>query len=163
MSPIELIAQVLSQALAFFLFFWILKKYAWGPILNLIDERNARIEQSFHRAEEAEKSAAQLKERYETHLRDIEAEARERIQAAVNEGRRVADEINENARAEARRIQEKARQMAEIELAKARIELKDDVVRLTLAAAERLIGERCDEALHRRLVQRFVEELSRQP
>jgi F-type H+-transporting ATPase subunit b len=159
---INTIAQVLSQALAFFCFYWILKKYAWGTILGLIDERNAKIEEAFRRSEEAEKQAAELKEKYEEHMRNVETEARERIRQAVDEGRRVAAEINETARADAEAIQAKAKQSVEIEMAKARVELKDDVVRMTLAAAEKLINERMTEAGHRRLVEEFVEELSRQ-
>ncbi|MCX7013119.1 MAG: F0F1 ATP synthase subunit B [Candidatus Sumerlaeota bacterium] len=159
----ETIAVMLSQALAFLCFYWILKKYAWGPIVRLIDDRNEKIEEGFRRAEAAEKQAGELRAEYEAHMRRIEDEAREKIQAAVNEGRRVAGEINDNARAEARRIEEKARQIAELEFAKARIALKDEIVRLTLEASEKLLRERLSDASHRRLVEDFVEEMSRQP
>ena len=156
----ETIAQVLSQAVAFLLFFWILKKYAWGPILGLIDERNRKIEEGFGRAEAAEKQSAELKQQYEERLRAVEAEARERIQQAVAEGRQTAQEIQEQARRESEKLMARTREMAETEIAKARIELKEDVEKYTLAAAEKLIHERLDEASHRRLVDEFITELS---
>lgn len=156
----ETIAQVVSQAIAFLLFLWILKKYAWGPVLGLIDERSRKIEEGFERAEAAEQRSAQLRQEYEERLKTIEAEARERIQQAVAEGRRTAEEIGERARQDAEKTLEKAREMAETEIAKARVELKEDVVRYTLAATENLIHERMDESRHRRLVEEFVTELS---
>ncbi len=156
----ETIALVLSQAVAFLLFLWILKKYAWGPILGVIEERNQKIEEGFHRAEEAERRTAQLKQEYEERLRAIEAEARERINGAVNEGRRTAEEISERARAEAQTLLDKAREMAGTEMAKARVELKDEIVRYALAAAEKVIHERMDEPHQRRMVEEFVTELS---
>ena len=156
----DTIAQVLSQAVAFFLFLWILKKYAWGPILGLIDERNQKIEAGFKRAEDAEARSMKLQQEYEARLLAIESEAREKINQAVNEGRRTAEEIHERARLDAQVLMEKARDMAQLEIEKARVELKDDIVRYTLAAAEKLIHEKLDEASHRRLVEEFVVELS---
>lgn len=156
----ETIAQVLSQAVAFLLFFLILKKFAWGPILGLIDERNQKIEEGFRRAEEAERKSAELRAQYEDRLKTIEAEARERIQQAVAEGRKTAEEINDRARTESEKVIAKAREMAQTEMAKARVELKEDVVRYTLMAAEKLVHERLDDSNHRRLVEEFVTELS---
>ncbi|OPZ22552.1 MAG: ATP synthase subunit b, sodium ion specific [candidate division BRC1 bacterium ADurb.BinA364] len=163
MTPeaIQSLAQVLSQALAFFLFYLILKRYAWGPVLGMIDERNKRIESSFRRAEEAEEKALELKAHYDERMRKVEAEAREKILDAVNEGRRLAAEIQESARAEAQRIHDKAREMAQIEGDKARIALKEDMVRIAMNAAEKLIRERLDGSAQRRLVESFVEEMSR--
>ncbi len=160
MANIETIAQVLSQTLAFFLFFLILRRYAWGPVLGMIDERNAKIEEGFKRAEDAEKRAEELKADYEEHIKNIEGEARDKIRDAVNEGRKTAEEIGETARNEAQKIQQKAAESAQLEIAKARIELKEEIVALVLGASEKMIREKLDEELHRKMVDGFIEELS---
>ena len=157
----EVLAKILSQAVAFYLFYLILKKYAWGPVIGMVDERNRKIEESFRRAEDAEKKAEENRREYEERVKKIEAEAREKINEAINEGRRLAEEMTESAHAEAQRIQARAKELAEIEVAKARIELKEIIVRLTLDASERMLRERLDQDAHRRLVGEFVEELSR--
>ena len=156
----KIIAEAVSQALAFLLFFLVLKKYAWGPILRLIDERNAKIEEAFKRAEAAEEKAVALRAEYEAHMRNVEAEAREKIQAAVNEGRRIATEINDNARKESARILDKAKQATELELAKARAELKEEIVGMVVGATEKIIRSTFDEARHRAQIEDFVQELS---
>lgn len=156
----DTIAQVLLQMFCFYMFYLVLKKYAWGPVLGLIDERNEKIEQGFQRAEDAEKSAAELKEEYAARMRGIEEEARQKINEAINDGRRTAEEITQRARAESEKTQQEARETVQLELAKARAELKQEIVRMTLAATEKLVRESMDDERHQRMVENFVRELS---
>ena len=93
-------------------------------------------------------------------MRGVDDEAREKINEAVGEGRRLAEELVQRAQADAEKTQQQARETVQIELDKARLELKEDVVRMTLAAAEKLVGESMDDDRHRRMVESFVQELS---
>ena len=158
-AQVMTIAQVLLQAFCFYLTYLVLKKYAWKPVLGLIDERNAKIEEGFQSAEAAEKTAGELKDKYEEHMRGVEDEAREKINEAIGEGRRLAEKLVQRAQADAEKTQQQARETVQIELDKARLELKEDVVRMTLAAAEKLVGESMDDDRHRRMVESFVQEL----
>ena len=92
----------------------------------------------------------------------VEEEAREKIQEAVKEGRRVADEISERAREEARESIEKSKQMIQLEIEKARVQIKEDVIKIAMEASELAIRERLDEDKHRNLVNHFIEELNSQ-
>jgi len=74
----------------------------------------------------------------------------------------VAEEIGEKARADAAEVIEKAKANVQIQIDKARVELKEEIIALSLAAAERLIHERLDDARHRQLVGAFIQELGRQ-
>ena len=101
-----------------------------------------------------------LKDDYEKRVGVIEEEAREKIQESVREGRRMAEEIAEKARDEARQRLEKSKQLIELELDKARKQLKEDIINIALSTSEKAIRERMDEEKHRSLVGGFIEELS---
>lgn len=145
--------------IGFFIFFWIMKKFAWGPVLNVLDERQARIQESFDEVKRLQQDATDAHARYEEKLRNIEAEARERINQAVGEGKRVAEEITETARNEAREITRRAQETLALELDSVRRELRREVVELTIHAAEKILQTKLDEAKDRELVESFIGDL----
>ncbi|KPL06130.1 hypothetical protein AMJ85_10605 [candidate division BRC1 bacterium SM23_51] len=159
MTPetLRTLSQILTQLVAFLLFMWILKRYAWGPILRLLDERRERIAGEFERIEEVKTETAHLRAEYEGRLQTIEQEARERIQEAVGEGRRVAQEIRERAHLDARDITNKAKQNIQLEVEKARVQLKEDMIRMTLEGLERVLRESVNREQHDRLIAHFTE------
>lgn len=162
MSPetlkiLNTISQIATQLIAFLIFAWILKRFAWGPILRLLDERRERIAGEFEQVEELKEETARLREDYDSRIRTIEQEQRERIQEAVSEGRRVAQEIRERAHADARAITEKAKQNIQLEVEKARIQLKQDMINMTVGALERVLRETVSREQHDRLIAHFTE------
>jgi F-type H+-transporting ATPase subunit b len=154
------LAQLLTTAIAFALFFWIAKRLFWLSIMNAIESRQRRIQSEFDRINELETRAKAFETEYRKRIADIETEASHRMQEAVAQGRRVAEQIGEQARRDADAILERTKQSIEIEMDKARAELKHDVVRMTLQATEKIIRERLDDAKHRELVASFVDEIS---
>ena len=81
------------------------------------------------------------------------------VQEAVKRGEDIADGIEKKARAGADETRHKAAQDIEIEAQKAQIELRDDVVSLAIGAAEKVIGERLDDNLHRKLITEYIDGL----
>jgi F-type H+-transporting ATPase subunit b len=152
-------SQVLTQLLGFLVAFFILKKYAWKPILQVLDDRRQKIADEFAGIEAQKQKADLLFAEYEERLRKIEDEARARINEAVVEGQKVAAEIKGQAQEEAKRIMLRAQADIEREVAKARVLLKEEMVGLTLGATERLLREKLDPAGHRKLVERFLNEV----
>lgn len=152
--------EFLTNVVAFIIFFFLMKRFAWGPVMNVLDERQQRIEEGFADLERKQADAAQLQREYDQRLAHIEHEARTRIQEAIAEGKRVADEIRENAREEADQLLERARRNTELELDKARLELRDEMVAMTMEATERLMREKMrDPDEDRRLVSTFIDDL----
>lgn len=161
MELLTQLSETLTTIIAFVIFFWAMKKFAWGPVITVLDERQMNIEQGFADIERKQAAADKLEQEYAGRLRDIETEARARIQEAIAEGRKAAAEINEKAREEAGQITERAKRNIELEFAKARHELRDEIVAISLQASERLLRERLDEPGQRRLVTSFIDELER--
>lgn len=145
--------------IGFVIFVAVLKKFAWGPILDLLDERRAKIAEGFQEVENLQAQAKTSHAEYEEKLREIDAEAREKINEAIAEGKRVGEEMTEAARVEAAEIVQKAKASVQMELATARKQLREDVVDLTLLAAGRLLEEKLTDEKDRQLVAAFVSDL----
>ena len=81
--------QLLTTALGFLFFVWILAKFAWGPILGLLDERRGKIDGDYAAAEKNLAEAEQLKGEFELKLADIKTIQREMVQEAVKKGEKA--------------------------------------------------------------------------
>jgi len=152
-------AILVTQIIGFMIVLWVLRRTAWGPILEKIEERRAKIADDVASADRLRKESEALKQKYEEEIQAIEAQARERIQLAVAEGQKVAEEIRTEARAEADRMREKTTTEIELEYQKARAALHDDIVRIALGAATRLVDEEMNEDRQRKLVDNFLAEI----
>ena len=91
------IRQVLTQIIGFLLMVWILRRYAWGPVLGMLEARRQKIVDEFGHADRAKAEATELRLKYEQELRGIEAQARLRLQESVAEGQKVAAEMKAQA------------------------------------------------------------------
>ncbi|MBU2501032.1 MAG: F0F1 ATP synthase subunit B [bacterium] len=157
------ITNLLTTAVGFLIFVWVLAKFAWGPILNLLDERRNKIEKDYAAAEKNLAEAEQLKGEFELKLTDIKVIEREKVQEAVKRGEQQGEGIVARARQSAEETKVKAAQDIELETHKAQIELRDSVVAMAIGAAEKIIGERLDDDLHRKLILEYIDQLGEQP
>lgn len=150
---------LLTTAVGFILFVWVLAKFAWGPILNLLDQRRDTIQSDYAAAEKNLADAESLKGEFELKLQDIKVIEREKVQEAVKRGEGLAESIVTKANEAATARTEKVEQDLEIEAQKAQIQLRDDTVNMAIGAAEKVIGERLDDDLHRKLIQEYIDSV----
>lgn len=153
--------QVLTQIVGFLVVLWVLKRFAWKPILTLLEERRQKIKAEFDEAARRKEDANQLLASYEAKLKEIDAAARAKITAAVAEAQKIAAEIKEEARKEGRELV--VRSQAEIarEISKAKVQLKEDMVSISLTATEKIISQKLDEPGHRRLIDEYLSRVER--
>jgi len=152
------IQQILTQALGFLVLLFILKKIAWKPLLSLLDERREKILSEFQSIERTKSELSRLEQEYKARLAEIDAQARQKIQEAIAEGHQIAVDVQEKAREEAKNILNKAKDNIDLEIAKARVELRNQVVSLAISAAEKVIKEELSDERHKRLVNEFIDE-----
>ena len=152
------IQQILTQAIGFLVLLFILKKIAWKPLLSLLDERREKISSEFRNIEQTKSELSRLEQDYKARLAEIDAQARQKIQEAIAEGQRIAVEVQEKAREEGKNILNKAKDNIELEIAKARVELRNQVASLAIRAAEKVLKEELSEERHKRLVTEFIDE-----
>ncbi len=154
--------QILSQAISFVLLVAILKRFAWKPLLSVLDQRRARIEEDLRQVAQSKAELARLQADYTKRLTGIEEEARAKIQQAILEGKRVSVEIQEQARAQGSALVTKAKETIELELAKAKVTLRDQMAEMTVDAVERVLRRKLDEKADRHLVDAVLAELEQE-
>jgi F-type H+-transporting ATPase subunit b len=150
---------VVTQILGFLILLWALNKWAFGPLLGMLEARRAKIAGEFAAAERAMAEAQEQKARFEQELRGIEARARQRLTEAVSEGQKVAAEIRQQAQAEATRRIERAQDDIARENEKAKERIKQQVIDLSLRSAEKILRQKLDEPAQRRLAGEFIDEV----
>ncbi len=152
------IKQVLTQIVGFLIFLFLIRKFAWGPVLQTLEDRKAKIAGDLADAERKKAEAAELRAKLEAELRTIDQQARVKIQEAVAEGQHHAAEIRADAQAQARARLERADAEIAGERAKAQKALQEDMARLAVGGAERILRKKLDEAEQRRLIGEFIAE-----
>jgi len=157
------IPQLLTTLVGFLLLVWILGKYAWGPIIDLLDQRREKIRQEYAEAEEEKRTAESLRTDFEAKLGDIKTIERERVQEAVKRGETLATNIVGQAKQDAESTRAKGRQDLEIEAQKAQLQLRDSVVAMAIGAAEKVISDKLDDDYHRKLVREYIDSLGELP
>jgi F-type H+-transporting ATPase subunit b len=136
----------------FFITFYVLKRYAFGPIQKTIDDRRERIRHAIEEAEGAREEARRILEEH----RKLIGQARSEGEQILAEARRVADaqreRVKEETEADRQRRLEETRRQIEAETHRALGQIRAEVAELTLVAAAKVTGKVLDDADHRRLV-----------
>jgi F-type H+-transporting ATPase subunit b len=145
--------------IAFAITFFVLKKFAFGPIQKTIDDRRDRIRQAVEEADNARNEARELLEQN----RAVLGQARSESADILAEARKVADAQIERAKQEAeterlRRLEDTRKQI-EAETTRAIGQIRSEVADLTIEATERVVGKVLDADDQRRLVQEAVQGL----
>ncbi|MBD3401642.1 F0F1 ATP synthase subunit B [candidate division GN15 bacterium] len=155
------LAQAITHLISFLIALWLLKKFAWTPLLNLLDERRNKIKDEFDSIEDEKQNVQKLTAEYEEKLKHIDDERRAEIVKAVEEGKKIAADIKATAQSEAKELSDKTKKDLEREVAKAKVQLRDDMVGITVTAAEKVIHEKLDDTKHRQLIGRFIDGLEK--
>lgn len=152
--------QIITNFIGFGLFLWLMAKFAWKPILDFMDKRREEIAGNFKKIEQEKSDLEKLRQEYESKIADIDTEATRRVNEAIKSGQDAARQIEEEARARAQAILAKARQDTLRITEEARLGLKDFVIDVGVESGRKAAMEVLDETMHRKLVERFVEELT---
>lgn len=156
--PGELVIQIIAFAIVFFL----MKKWAWKPILGALENRREGIRQDLVKIEQAKNEIEALKNEYAGRLQSIENEARSKLQEAIEEGRRISREIQDSARREAQAAFEKGKENLAMEVTRARVELRREIANLAIDAAERVLHEKLsDDKKQNEKVLEIIQELEK--
>ena len=150
---------VITQILGFLLTIWILKKYAWGPVINILEARRDKIRGEFEDIDRRKNEVAGLQSKLAAELREIEAQARVKIQEGVHEGERVGSEIKEKARQDAQAMLQRAQDQIAQDRDKAQVELRNQRVSLVIAGAEKVLREKLDAQTQRSQIDSFLASL----
>lgn len=152
----DILWSAVVAAIIFFLF--------WKRVLPRLREmeatRRAGIEDKLEQAERQRVEAEELLAAYKQQLAEARTEAAQLREQARAEGQQILEEMRSRAQAEADRIVAHAHEQIEADRLQATVALRNEVGRLALDLADRIVGESLeDEARQRRVVERFLSEL----
>jgi F-type H+-transporting ATPase subunit b len=151
---------VFWTTIIFIMFFLVLKKFAWKPILNAVKARDEMIKGSLASAEKARKEMLKLQSDNEAILR----KAREEREVILKEARDVRDKLIAEAKGkateEAEKIVEKAKVGIEREKTKALSEIHEQVASLSVDIASKLLGEKLQKTKEQeKLINKYLKDI----
>jgi F-type H+-transporting ATPase subunit b len=149
----------LWTAITFLLLGVVLSKYAWGPIVKMLDERERTIREAIEQAKKERAAAERMLTEQTASLSAAQREAAALAQRSRQEVEVLRADLTARARKEADELVASARQQIQDEKSKALAELKGQVVDLAIEAAGRLIEASLDEKSQRALVEDYISKL----
>ena len=141
-------ASLFVQMVVFLLGAWVTMKYIWPPLIHAIEERQKKIADGLAAANKGEKALAVATEQEQA----IEAAARARASTIVADGEK-------RAQVEADRIIESAKAEADVQVQRARDQLRDQVADLAVQGAEQILAREVDKTVHAQLLDQLKAKL----
>ncbi len=143
----------------FLIVLWFLRRFAFGRIQGMIDQRRDRIREALDEADKAREEARELRELVRREREEAKAEREKILDESRRQAQRQLDQAREQADADLKERLEKNREELEAENARLREQIRRDVVELTLLASEKVTGKVLDEADQRRLIDETIAEV----
>ena len=145
----------------FLLLVFLLKKFAWGPIIGALEKREAQVRADKENARTARENAEQIKQELETRLSKIADEAAQKMAEAVQLGQAQKEEILTDTKAQCARMLAQAQAQIEAEKEQALAAVRGEISRLSVLAAARLIGEEMDKTHADKVVADVLEQVKK--
>jgi F-type H+-transporting ATPase subunit b len=153
--------QFIVQLIAFLVFIYLLWRFAAGPIVKTLDERQARIRESMASAERMQQELKDTQARNEEVLAEARREAQDILAHARQNGEQLLSRAREEAGQQADTYLARAQETVRQETEQARIQLRQEVADLAVMAAGRIIRKELDPQAQARLIEETLSGASR--
>ena len=151
---------LVAQTVNFVVLLTLLKLFVYKPVLNMLDQRRARIEEGLNAAQRGQESAAEAEKAAQTELENARRDGQNIVQNAQQVAQRLQEEGRAAAAQQTEAMLERARSEIALERDQAIAELRREFADLTIAAAEKIIGQSLDRGAHQRLIEQALAESS---
>ena len=155
------LGQIIWGGLVFIVLLILLKKFAWKPMLNAVNEREKSIAESIALADSTKAEMKQLQAQNESLLREARAERDQMIKEATESGKKIVQESRDAAKVQYDKIIAEAQDVIRAEKAAALADLKTQVASLSLEIAEKVIkGELASNDKQKALADKLAGEIN---
>ncbi|HMA34896.1 MAG TPA: F0F1 ATP synthase subunit B [Chloroflexia bacterium] len=148
------------QGATFLILLLLLRRFAYAPVLRLLDDRAERIRQSMAQAEQIKAELNQAQQTAQTIIADARKEAEHLRIQTQQQGQRMIASAQAEGREQREKLLVEARAQIQAETERAKLELRQEVGRLTILAATRVIGQ--ELTTNPGLQQQLIEDALRQ-
>jgi len=145
-----------SHIINFLLLLWLLKRFAYQPVLRMLEDRRQRIEEGLKAADLAREEAARQRAELEKQIEEERHRAQARIAEVTRQAEQLREQILAEAQAEADRIMAEAREQAKAERERILQDARRQIAELSLLVAQKVVGESLDEQKQHQVIQKFL-------
>ena len=138
----------------------LLAKFAWGPLLKALDQRQAAIRKSLDDAQQAKQELEKLQQQSEKIIRDARVEADAIISRSRGDGERLREEIKQKARAEADTIVKSAERQIQLETGRALQQIRREAADLSVLIASKIIQRNLSREDNERLIDEALRQVA---
>jgi F-type H+-transporting ATPase subunit b len=149
---------ILYQLAMFIILLFLLKKFAWGPLMGIMKQREEHIANEINSAEQSRGEAKKLLEEQRNLLKEARTEAQGLIENAKKQGDLQRDEIISLARSEAERMKESAKLEIEQQKEKAVSAIREQVASLSVLIASKVIEKELSVEDQEKLINEYIQE-----
>lgn len=160
-TPSTTIGTMIVVSGAFLILMLLIKKFAWGAITDLLQQRENKIANDLDSAEKSRIAATKLEEERQKKLLSSKSEAADIIKDAKESGDQNRQKILTETNDEVSRLREKARQDISQEHEEALASVKDEVANLSLQIAEKILNKELTLDAHESLINSYIEGLGK--
>ena len=150
---------ILAQMLNFFILVWILARFAYKPLVSMMQERKERIAKDLADAQAARNEAEQFKADYAAQIANARQEAQQIVEKAVQQAEATTREQLAAAREQIEREKERARQDIVNERDRAMNSLRNEVVSLSVAMAGKVVAKDMNSETNTKLIEDAIRQL----
>ena len=150
---------ILAQMLNFFILVWILARFAYKPLVSMMQERKERIAKDLADAQAARNEAEQFKADYAAQIANARKEAQQIVEKAVQQAEATTREQLAAAREQIEREKERARQDIVNERDRAMNNLRNEVISLSVAMATKVVAKDMDSETNTKLIEDAIAKL----
>jgi len=156
---VDINATIFGQTIAFLFFVWFCMKFVWPPLMNAIEERQAKIAEGLEASERGEKDLQLAQDKATQFLSDAKMQAADIIDQANKRHAQIVDSAKDDARTEAAKIKAGADAEIEQEINRAREQLRSHVAGLAVQGAEKILARSIDANAHQDILDKLATEI----
>lgn len=150
---------IFGQLVAFAVFVWFTMRFVWPPIVNALEQRKVKIADGLAAGERGQREHDLAEQRAKERLHEARLQAAEIVSKAEKRAAEIVDESKDDAHIEGDRLLTAAQSQIEMEMNKAREQLRSRVAELAIVGAEKILRKEIDAAAHRDIVDAVAAEI----
>ena len=150
---------ILVSLLNLLILFLLIKKFLFKQVNNMLSKRQSEIDERYNAADEAKRLAEEDKLLWDEKIGTVKTETEEMLKKAQHSAKRQSESIVSKAKEQADGIIRQAQSQAQLEMKKAEEGIKQEIVEVSTALANKLLEREISAEDHRSLIDSFIEKI----
>ena len=151
----------LVQIFTFLVGMWLLWITGFKYLGRVLEERREQIKKDLEQAQKAKQEIEKIKTDYEGQVLELRKKSAHQLDEAIRDANTQRMKMVEEAKVESKSMLDKAKQEIEREADRAKKVIRNDVAGLALLVAEKVLKEKIDESMNKKVVSEFLSDLNR--